>query len=74
MKRIFLVAVALLGVYACAKSGAPDQQGNAFDTLSRRQKDSIIGTMPIPGASKIGDAQKAADKINEQGQVFDTVH
>jgi ABC-type glycerol-3-phosphate transport system substrate-binding protein len=74
MKRIFLVAVALLGIYACAKSGQPAQQANSADTLTRRQKDSIVSTMPIPGAGKIQDAQKAVDKMNEQARALDTVH
>jgi len=74
MKRICLVVSVLLGLYACTKPGKPSGQANSADTLTRRQKDSIVSTMPIPGASKIQDAQKAVDKINARMEALDTVH
>ena len=76
MKRVLVVALAVLGLWACGHSagetaGAPKVDR---DTLTRRQKDSIVGTMPIPGASKIGDAQRAVDKINANTHRLDTIH
>jgi outer membrane biogenesis lipoprotein LolB len=74
MKRILLPALAILAVAGCAKTAKPAQQANDQDTMTVRQSDSVLSTFPIPGASKIRDAQKAADKTNKQLQAFDTVH
>jgi len=81
MKRRVLVAAVLLGVAACgqgaSKADAPpsDAAGarGTADTLTRRQKDSIISTLPIPGASKVGEAQKAVDRANARVQQHDTI-
>jgi hypothetical protein len=79
MKRVVVVALAVLGVWACGRTAggtAGEAAGTAAvdrDTLTRRQKDSIVSTMPIPGASKIGDAQRAVDKINANTHRLDTV-
>ncbi|HSW30359.1 MAG TPA: hypothetical protein VLH75_12820 [Longimicrobiales bacterium] len=71
MKRRLLVTLAVLGVAACgqntSKADAP-----AADTLTRRQKDSIISTLPIPGASGVGAARKAVDQANARVQQHDT--
>ena len=74
MKRRLLVAAVVLGVAACGQ-GAPEAAGGApaTDTLTRRQKDSIISTLPIPGASKISEAQKAVDRANARVQQHDTI-
>ncbi len=76
MRRLVVVALAVLGVGAC---GRPAAQGASAakvdrDTLTRRQKDSIVGTMPLPGASKIGDAQRAVDKLNANSARLDSIH
>lgn len=79
MKRCVLVAAVLLGVAACGEGAsnadAPPAAGarGTADTLTRRQKDSIISTLPIPGASKIGEAQKAVDRANARVQQHDTI-
>jgi len=72
MKRLILVAVAVLGVWACGESAGDAQ--TATDTLTRRQKDSLLSTVPFPGASKIGDAQKAADRLNERTRQIDSIN
>ncbi len=74
MKRICLVVLAFSALYACAKPGETSGRANSADTLTRRQKDSIVSTMPIPGAGKIQDAQKAVDQINARMEALDTVH
>ncbi len=76
MKRVIVVALAVLGVWACGRTageGAATAKVDR-DTLTRRQKDSILSTMPLPGASKIGDAQRAVDKINANTHRLDTIH
>ncbi len=72
MIRRLLVAAAMLGVWACGQSADPDATTNR-DTLTRRQKDSIVSTMPIPGASGIRGAQTAADRAAERAQRHDTI-
>ena len=76
MKRVLLVAMAVLGVWACGRTAGEASTTAKVDrdTLSRRQKDSIVSTMPIPGASKIGDAQRAVDKINANTARLDSIH
>ena len=46
---------------ACAKSEAPKMQ-NA-DTLTQRQRDSVIGASQLPGAQGISKAQAAQDAV-----------
>ena len=48
MTRALLMLVAVLGVYGCARS--TDEGQNPADTLTRRQKDSLVSEMPIPAA------------------------
>jgi hypothetical protein len=76
MKRLLLAALAALGVWACGAAAGDTSQTAKVDrdTLSRRQKDSIVSTMPLPGASKIGDAQRAVDKINANTHRLDSIH
>ncbi len=71
MKRGLIVAVAVLGVVACG-TGAGDAQ-SAADTLTRRQKDSLIAEMPIPGASAVGRALDATDRASARAAEHDTI-
>ena len=71
MKRGLIVAVAVLGVGACG-GGAGDAQ-SAADTLTRRQKDSLIAEMPIPGASAVGRALDATDRASARAAEHDTI-
>lgn len=71
MKRGWVVVCAVLGTWACgqgAESGA-----SAADTLSRRQKDSIISTMPIPGSRGVGRALDAQDASRERAAALDSI-
>jgi hypothetical protein len=72
MKRRLMVATVVLGVAACGQS-APKADGPAADTLTRRQRDSIVSTLPIPGAFGVGAAQRAVDRANARVQQFDTM-
>jgi hypothetical protein len=72
VKRPLVVLAAVLGVWACGQS-TPKADSAAPDSVTRRQLDSIISTLPIPGASKIMDAQRAVDRANARVQQFDTM-
>ena len=71
MKRGLIVAAALLGVWACG-SRAEDAQ-SAADTLTRGEKDSLIATMPIPGASGVERALDAVDQAAARAAAHDTI-
>jgi hypothetical protein len=78
MRHLLVVVMAVLGVWACGRSTGGEEGGGggaetAADTLTRRQKDSLISTMPLPGASGIGRAQEAADRARERADVHDSI-
>ncbi|HET9948715.1 MAG TPA: hypothetical protein VFQ22_07325 [Longimicrobiales bacterium] len=54
-----LLAALTLAAGACDRSAG--DAAAAADTLTRRQKDEIIATMPVPGASAVGRALEAQD-------------
>lgn len=69
MKRTLLGLTALL--VSCTPAG-----GEATidpDTLTRRQKDSIISTLPIPGAAGVGRALDASDAAAERARRLDSI-
>jgi len=74
MKKLLVVAVAVLGLGACGNQQSDSDAVAATDTLTRRQKDSIISEIPLPGASGIRDAQRAVDLANARVQQHDTIH
>ncbi len=43
------------------------------DTMTQRQKDSVLGTTKIPGASNIPRAQRAADSLSARSRALDTL-
>ena len=71
MKRWLMTSVALVAVWGCGEREA--QYQTAVDTLTRRQKDSLISTMPIPGASGVGRALNAVDRANARTLTHDTI-
>lgn len=76
MKRLPVVVVAVLGLWGCAK-GAGDGDENAVvvtaDTLTRAQKDSVLATLPIPGAGAVGAARRAVELANQKTEAHDTI-
>ena len=71
MKRGFVVAAAVLSVWACGE-GAGEAQ-TAVDTLTRRQKDSLISEMPLPGAGVVGRALDVQDLTRQRAAEMDSV-
>ena len=69
MKSI-LLAVTLGSMLGCG-SGNSDQ--TARDTLTQRQKDSILANSKIPGARGVGSAMRASDSISARVQRSDSV-
>ena len=63
MRRLTLAAIALLA----AGCSVPEPELLVDrDTLTRRQKDSITATLPLPGAGSVGRALRASDDAQER--------
>lgn len=58
---------------ACGGGGGASQKKAASDTLSERQRDSILAKSSIPGASAVGKAMTAADSTSARVRASDTV-
>lgn len=61
----------LLGLTACGDRA--ERRREAVDTLTQRQRDSLLSTMPVPGAGAVGKALEAADRARERAQQHDTM-
>jgi len=59
--RLSLFVALVLGV-ACADSGG--KPANNRDTMTQRQKDSVLGQSGIPNAAAVTKAQRAADSLD----------
>jgi hypothetical protein len=66
-----LLAASLCFLIACG-SGKSDQTVNR-DTLTQRQKDSILANSKIPGARGVGSAMRAADSVGARVQRSDSL-
>jgi hypothetical protein len=62
----------LVLVLACGGGGA-DKQAVNRDTLTERQRDSILAKSRIPGASAVGRAMTAADSTSAGARRADSV-
>jgi len=69
--RRTLLALAALTLSACGQGGGDAQ--TATDTLTRRQRDSIISTMPLPGAGGVGRALDAQDAARARADALDSI-
>jgi len=72
MTRHFAIALGLVAIAACGGGESSDKQA-ARDTLTQRQKDSILAKSSIPGASNVGRAMRAADSTSAGAHRADSV-
>lgn len=68
-----LTAMAAVSLLAGACGGDGGDAASAADTLTRRQKDSLVSTMPIPGAGAVGKALQAQDRANSRTADHDSI-
>jgi hypothetical protein len=61
-KNLALTVLAGSTLLLVGCSRGPSASDRAAETLTRRQKDSIIATLPIPGAKGVGKALDALEK------------
>jgi hypothetical protein len=68
-----VVAVALMAVGACGGGESEAGRSAGGDTLTQRERDSMLSTSGIPGATGVGKAMKVADSTSARVQAADTV-
>jgi len=68
--RALIVALVLLSVAAC---GSDNKQAVNRDTLTERQKDSILARSRIPNAKAVGRAMTTADSASARALRIDSV-
>ena len=61
MRRAFLAVAAVVLVTSCSKPKAT--AANNRDTMTQRQKDSVLAQSSIPGAKGVGMALKVSDSL-----------
>ena len=65
----------MLSALACAACGGQSGKSSAGggDTLTERQRDSVLAKSRIPGASGVGRAMSAADSTSARARASDSV-
>jgi hypothetical protein len=66
------VVLVLLLCAACSGEPQPDAPA-ARDTLTREQRDSVIGASSLPGARSVQRAIDARDTANARGAAMDSL-
>ena len=69
MNRALAIS-SLLILAAC--SNQPQQAANNRDTMTRRQKDSVLAQSGLPGARGVGMALKTADSLKAKQAALDS--
>ncbi len=73
-KTLSMGALAALTVLSIGCSlGGDASATNAADTLTRRQKNEIIRTLPVPGARGVGAALDVSDLLGDRAQRHDSL-
>ena len=67
------VVAGLVVLVACGSGGQSNANKVNRDTLTERQKDSILAKSSIPGASAVDKAMKAADTTSARVRGSDSV-
>jgi len=68
-----IIPLLLVCLAACSGQSGDDRQAVNRDTLTQRQKDSILAKSRIPGASAVGRAMTAADSTSAGAHRADSV-
>ena len=70
--RGLVLALVVVGVTGCGgeDGGAAEAAG---DTLTQRQKDSLLSTLPVPGAGAVQRALEASDAARARAEAHDTI-
>lgn len=71
MAKIVRLVLACVLLAACSEGQTDDRARR--DTLTQRQRDSIIGASGLPGARAVQRAIRASDAARERTQVLDSL-
>lgn len=71
--QVRILTIGLLVVLAACGGKSDEARKAAADSLTERQRDSILAKSRIPGASAVGRAMTAADSTSARVQASDTV-
>lgn len=71
MTRLMIVGMACLMLSAC--SGGQGEAEMAQDSLSRRQRDSIVGASRLPGSRGVQRAIRAGDAAEARRAALDSI-
>lgn len=66
-------AAAILLVACAACSGGADREAAPADTLTRAQRDSVIGASKLPGARSVQRAIDTRDSANSRNAAMDSL-
>ena len=64
------VIIGAVALTACSS----DSGGNRRDTMTQRQKDSVLGQSGLPGAQGVTKALNAADSVKARQAATDTIN
>ena len=64
--------MALVSILTLAAGCASETAGNRRDTMTQRQKDSVLAQSQLPGASGVGKALNAADSAKARQARLDS--
>lgn len=71
-KKLLLAGLTVL-LAGCSGGGDSGSDVNPADTLTRRQKNEIISTLPVPGAKGVGKALEVQDALKERAERHDSL-
>lgn len=74
MRRVLVLLLCAASLSACSGDGAEDAATTRADTLTRRQRDSIIAGSRLPGAGAVGRALETSDAAADRATAHDTIH
>jgi len=73
VKRTTWITLLVLAGAACGGQKAKMGAAGGTDTLTERQRDSVLARSRIPGASGVGKAMRVADSTSARVRASDSV-
>jgi hypothetical protein len=69
---LLCIALSTLAMTGCGGGNEPPDDG-IREPLSERQKDSLVGSLPVPGAGAVQSALEASDAAEARAEAHDTI-
>ena len=73
MRHVTWLTLGVLAAAACGGQTGKSSAAGGQDTLTERQRDSVLAKSRIPGASGVGRAMSAADSTSARVRASDSV-